>query len=136
MANYDLYKNINPGSVTSATSSLRQKVTTSQSKLDSFSGSLSDGMWKADSKATLKDAFSRIDSEVYADILAYLDKLDTAADLVSQYNDAKTAAETYKSYINSATDETPASDINSWKNSLATKEKIMEDCEAAINGLK
>ena len=136
MANYDLYKNIDPGSITSATSSLRQKITTNQTKLQSFDASLTDSMWKATCKATLKEAFGKIDGEVYPEILSALDNLDNAAGLVQQYNDAKEAALTYKGYIQNATEDTPESDLNSWRLNLEAKEKIMEDCEQKINALK
>ena len=136
MANYDLYKNIDPGSITSATSSLRQKLTTNQTKLQSFDSSLTDGMWKATSKATLKEALGKIDGEVYPNILSVLDSLDTAAGLITQYNDAKDAAIKYKGYISNATEETLESDINSWKLSLEAKEKIMDECESKISQLK
>ena len=96
MANYNLFNNIDPGSITSATSSIHQKMTTNQSKLSSFSSSLSDGIWKAPSKATLKEAFSKINDEVYKDILDSLDTLDKAAAIISKYNDAKAAAEKAK----------------------------------------
>ncbi len=136
MANYDLFKNIDPGAITADTASIRQKITTSQSKLSSFSSSLSDGMWKAPSKATLKDAFSRIDSEVYKDILDSLAKLDQAAGIISKYNDAKSAAETYKGYIANYNESIPDSVLQSWKSNLSIKEGIMEECERQINGLK
>ena len=136
MANYDLYKNIDPGSITSATSSLRQKLTTNQTKLQSFDSTLTDSMWKATSKATLKEALGKIDGEVYPNILSALDNLDTAAGLITQYNDAKEAAIKYKGYLSNATEDTLESDINSWKLNLEAKEKIMDDCETKINGLK
>ncbi len=136
MANYNLFKNIDPGAITADTASIRQKITTSQSKLSSFSSSLSDGMWKAPSKATLKDAFSRIDSEVYKDILDSLAKLDQAAGIISKYNDAKSAAETYKGYIANYNESIPDSVLQSWKSNLSIKEGIMEECERQINGLK
>lgn len=136
MANYNLFKNIDTGAITSATSSLRQKVTSSQTKLNALDGSLSDGIWKAPSKATLKDAFGRINSEVYTEILASLDALDSAAGIIAKYNDAKSAAETLKGYINNATDETSAASLSSWKSELSIKEGIMEDCEKQIAGLK
>ncbi len=136
MANYNLFKNIDPGAITADTASIRQKITTSQSKLSSFSSSLSDGMWKAPSKATVKDAFSRIDSEVYKDILDSLAKLDQAAGIISKYNDAKSAAETYKGYIANYNESIPDSVLQSWKSNLSIKEGIMEECERQINGLK
>ena len=136
MANYDLYKNIDPGSITSATSSLRQKLQTNQTKLQSFDSSLTDSMWKAACKATLKEAFGKIDGEVYSDLMAGLNNLDTAAGLIQQYNDAKNDALTYKGYINNATDETSESEINSWRLKLEAKEKIMEECESKVNALK
>ena len=136
MANYELYKNIDPGSITSATSSIRQKITTNQTKLQSFDASLTDSMWKAACKATLKEAFGKIDGEVYPEILAGLDALDTAAGLVEKYNAAKADALTYKGYLANATEDTPQSDINTWKLNLESKEQIMEDCESKINGLK
>ncbi len=136
MANYDLYKNIDPGSITSATSSFRQKLTTNQTKLQSFDSTLTDSMWKAACKATLKEALGKIDGEVYPNILDALSTLDTAAGLISEYNDAKQAALTYKGYLSNATEDTPESDISSWKLSLEAKEKIMDDCESKINALK
>ena len=136
MANYNLFKNIDTSSITSATSSLRQKLSSSQSKLNSFNSSLSDGMWKAPSKATLKEAFGKINDEVYKEITQSLEALDTAAGIISRYNDAKTAAETLKGYISNATDETSEASISSWKSELSIKEGIMEECERQINGLK
>ena len=136
MANYDLYKNIDPGSITSATSSIRQKLTTNQTKLQSFDSSLTDSMWKATCKATLKEAFGKIDGEVYPDLLASLDKLDSAAELIEEYNAAKADALTYKGYLANVTEDTPQSDINTWKLNLETKETIMEKCESSINALK
>ena len=136
MANYNLFKNIDPSSITSATSSIRQKITTSKTKLSSFSSSLSDGIWKAPSKATLKDAFTRIDSEVYTDIINSLDALDQAAGIIAKYNDAKTAAETYRGYIDGDDKEKPSPNLSQWKSNLSIKEGIMEECERQINGIK
>ena len=136
MANYNLFKNIDPSSITGATSSIRQKITSNQSKLSSFSSSLSDGMWKAPSKATLKEAFSKINDEVYKDIISSLDTLDQAAGIISKYFDAKTAAETYQGYINNDDKENPSPRLGEWKSNLSIKEGIMEECERQINGLK
>lgn len=136
MANYNLFKNIDPGAITADTASIRQKLTTSQSKLNSFSSSLSDGIWKAPSKATLKEAFSKIDSEVYQEIYDSLGRLDEAAGIISKYNDAKSAAETYKGYIANYNESIPDSVLQSWKNELSIKEGIMEECERQINGMR
>ncbi len=136
MANYNLFKNIDPGSITGATASIRQKITTNQSKLSSFSSSLSDGIWKAPSKATLQTAFSKINDEVYKDIISSLDTLDTAAGIISRYNDAKAAAETYQGYINNDDKEKPSPNLGQWKSELSIKEGIMEECERQINALK
>ena len=92
-------------------------------------------MWKATCKATLKEALGKIDGEVYTNLLNILDSLDTAAGLIEQYNDAKKDALTYKGYLANATDETPESDISSWRLSLEAKERIMDDCESKISQL-
>ena len=129
MANYNLYNNIDPGSLSSAASSLSQKLKTSQSKLTTFNSSLSDGIWKAPAKATLKD------SEVYTNLLADLGKAETISGLISKYKTARDNALKYDGYLKSATKDTPASDISSWESSKAAEERIMEDCESQINGL-
>ena len=135
MANYNLYDNIDPGSLSSAASSLSQKLKTSQSKLTTFNSSLSDGIWKAPAKATLKEAFGKIDSEVYTNLLADLAKAETISGLISKYKTARDNALKYDGYLKSATKDTPASDISSWESSKAAEERIMEDCESQINGL-
>ena len=135
MANYNLYKNIDPGSLKSAASSLSQKLKTSQSKLSTFDSSLSDGIWKANAKATLKEAFGKIDSEVYKSLLDDLGKAETIAGLIEKYNAARSKAETYNSYLSSATKETPQSSIDEWQRNKLAEEQIMDDCESQINGL-
>jgi len=135
MANYNLYKNINPGSLRSAASSLKQKLTTSQSKLKTFNSSLNDSIWKATAKGTLKEACNKIDSEVYSDLINNLGKLDEVASNVEKYNNARDKALTYKSYLDSATKDTPESSIDSWRSSLNSEERTMESCEQAINSL-
>ena len=135
MANYNLYKNVKPDSMRSAASSLRQKLNTAKSKLETFKTSLSDDVWKAGAKETLFTAFTTLDSEVYQEILSKLDTADSIADQVDAYNTARDNANTYRDNLNSATDKTPQSSITSWQNGLAAEERKMEQCESTINGL-
>ena len=135
MANYNLYKNINPGNITSATSSLRSKLTPAQTKLSSFQSSLNDNIWKAKSKSTLLTAFKTIDGEVYKEVLDNLSKLDEAAGYIKEYNDAKKIALQYKEKLAGATEKTPQSDISSWQSEVSKQEGIMDSAESKVNGL-
>ena len=135
MANYNLYKGISTGSITSATSSLRSKINTAKTNLSTFQSSLTDGVWKAGAKQTLFTAFDTINNQVCKQILDKLDTADTIAGEIDKYNAARDSANTYAGYINSATEETSASDIASWRSSLDAAEKTMEECERTINGL-
>ena len=110
---YNHYKGVEPDSITSATSSLRQKVESSRSKLNTFKTSLTDSVWKASAKETLFKAFETLDGEVYKDILDKLSKADEIAGYISKYNDAKSRAEGYLNNLNNSTKDTPQSSINS-----------------------
>lgn len=132
---YSHYSNVDPGSITSATASLRSKVRTAQSKLSSFKSSLSDGVWKANAKETLFTAFNTLDTEVYKEILDKLSKADEVASNISKYKTAKSNAEIYLSNLRNSNQNTPQSSINSWRSSLQAEEQKMKDCVATINSL-
>ncbi len=135
MANYNLYKNIDPGSLSSAASSAKQKLSTHKTKLTTYNSSLNDSIWKAPAKATIKEAFGKIDSEVYTDLDTNLGKLTQIASQIEKYNTARDKALAYKGYLDSATKDTPSSSIDSWKRGLSEQEGIMDSCEQAINNL-
>ncbi len=132
---YNHYNGVEPGSITSATASLRQKVQTSKSKLSSFQSSLSDDIWKASAKQTLLTAFKTIDGEVCTDILDKLDKADQIAGYITQYNEAKEQANGYSESLRGSTKDTPQSSIDSWRQGLSSAEQTMRDCVSNINGL-
>lgn len=135
MANYNLFENIDTGSMTSAANTLRTKLKASQTKLGTFQGSLNDKIWKANSKATLLKAFTTIDGEVYPDILANLDKIDQAAACIAAYRKARDLANQYRGYINNATEGTTQGQIDSWASSLREQEAIMDENEQKVKGL-
>ncbi len=135
MANYNLYKNIDPSSLSSAASSAKQKLSTHKTKLTTYNSSLNDSIWKAPAKATIKEAFGKIDSEVYTDLDTNLGKLTQIASQIEKYNTARDKALAYKGYLDSATKDTPSSSIDSWKRGLSEQEGIMDSCEQAINNL-
>ncbi|MBQ4030646.1 MAG: hypothetical protein II625_02715 [Bacilli bacterium] len=132
---YNHYNGVDPGSITSATQSLRSKVKTAQTKLSSFKSSLSDGVWKANAKETLFTAFETLDTEVYKEILDKLSKADEVASNISKYNTAKSNAEIYLSNIRGANKDTPQSTVDSWRSSQQAEEQKMRDAIATINGL-
>ena len=132
---YSHYTGVEPGSIKSATASLRSKVKTAQGKLSTFKSSLGEDVWKATAKETLFKAFTTLDTEVYKEILDKLDKADEIADYITKYNSAKKSAEGYKSNLSNATDKTPQSSINSWQQGLTAEENTMKDCVSSINGL-
>ena len=132
---YNHYSNVEPGSITSATSSLRSKVRTAQQKLSSFKTSLSDSVWKANAKETLFTAFNTLDTEVYKEILDKLSKADEVASYISKYKTAKSNAEIYQSNLRNSNKNTPQSSIDSWRNSMAKEEQTMRDCISSINSL-
>lgn len=129
---YDHYKGVEPGSITTATGSLRAKVQTSKSKLGTLKGSLSDDIWKASAKATLLTAFDKIDGEVCQDILDKLDTADEIAGYITDYNTAKAAALGYKSDISNAKE---GEDTSGYEAKLAAEEKKMQSAVDSINGL-
>jgi hypothetical protein len=132
MANYGLYKNINPSSITSAVSSLKSQLSPTKQQLADIKSGLSDGVWKVNAKNTLFTALDKINSEVYKEIYDNLDNLSTIANLISEYKTAETNANTYKEYLASATNKTPQSTIDGWRRSLASYEQTMDSKEASI----
>jgi len=132
---YDHYKGVEPGSITSATSSLRQKVESARSKLGSFKTSLSDSVWKANAKQTLFKAFDTLDTDVYEEILDKLSKVDEIAAEITKYNSAKGRAEGYLDSLNKSNKNTPQSSINTWRQNLSTEEGTMRECVSNINNL-
>ncbi len=135
MANYDLYKNIDPSSLRSAASSLKDKFTSSQSKLTTFDSSLKDSIWKAGAKATLQEAFKKMNEDVYKDLLKNLSNASEIAGYIDIYNVARENAKTYKGYLSSVNEDTSQESINTWTNGLAREEAKMDECEAKINSL-
>lgn len=132
MANYNLYKNISPGSITAATASLRQSLNPAKTKLGTFQTSLNDKIWKAKSKETLLTAFKTINSDVYTEVETALSNLDTAAGYISTYIAARNQALQIKSQISSA----PAdSDKSALYSALEVQEGIMDDSESNVNSL-
>ena len=132
---YNHYKGVEPGSITSATASLKSKVEQLKSKVSSLKTSLSDDVWKAGAKATLLEAFDKIEGEVCEDILSKLANADEIAGLVEKYNTAKEKAEDYSSSLNSPDDDTSEETINTWRQGKKDQEQIMRDCVSEINGL-
>ncbi len=132
---YNHYNGVEPGSITSATASLKSKVEQLKSKVSTLKTSLSDDVWKAGAKATLLEAFDKIEGEVCEDILSKLANADEIAGLVEKYNTAKEKAEGYSSDLASSTKETPQKSIDDWRDGLKAEEQIMRDCVSTINGL-
>ena len=134
-ANYSLYDNIDPGSLSDAASSLSKALTPTRTELSTFKGSLNDSIWKADAKATLTDALGKIDTEVYTPLLADLGKAVSIAGLITTYREARETARANIGYLESATEKTPQSSIDGWEKAKANAEKTMIDCESSIDGL-
>ena len=132
---YNHYKGVEPGSITGATSSLRTKVTQIRTKLGTLKSSLSDDVWKAGAKATLLEAFEKIDGEVCEDIIKKLDNADKIAEYVQTYNEAKANAEEYSNKLSSSNSDTEQSSIDTWREGLKSEEDIMRDCVSNISGL-
>lgn len=135
MANYGLYKNIEPSSIVSATSSLRKKVNTTVSNVTSLKGSLTDSVWKAGAKQTLFTAFDKINDEVAKQLLDKLSNADTIADAIAKYKAAEHNALEYAKALEFATEKTPASEISSWREGLRESEDTMNESERTVNGL-
>ena len=132
MANYGLYKNITPSSITSAVSSLKSQLSPTKQQLADIKTGLPDTVWKAGAKQTLFTAFDKIDSEVYKEINDNLDNLSAIATLIGEYKTAETNANTMKSNISNATEKTSQSTIDGWRRSLASYEQTMTEKEASI----
>jgi hypothetical protein len=132
---YNHYKGVDPDSITSAAESLKKKVESSRSKLNSFKTSLSDSVWKASAKETLFKAFETLDSEVYEDILNKLGKAEEVAGYITKYNNAKSKAEGYLDNLNNSTKDTPQSSIDTWRSNLTDQEDLMRQYVSSINNL-
>ena len=132
MANYGLYKNINPSSITSAVSSLKSQLSPTKQQLTEIKIGLTDGVWKVNAKATFFTALDKINSEVYKEIDDNLNNLSEIATLIGEYKTAETNANTMKNNISNATEKTPQSTINGWRQSLANYERTMTEKEASI----
>ena len=148
MATYDLYNNINESSLSSAANELISKLNNNKASLDNFKVGLTEGIWKANAKETLLNAFTRINSEIYSDLINQLNKMNRAAELIKMYknnqNDIltnkKPKLRQIKSELNSLTitEERKAKlkrDIINLEASIKACEHRMEQAENAIKGL-
>ncbi len=133
MARYGIYDNITESKITSATSSIREKINKIKTNISETQSALSDSVWKAGAKATLFTAFTTIDGEVCADILSYLDNLDTIAGHISNH---KTAEQTAKGYSNRISTNNSQETNNNLRSLISEQERIMTNIENEINSLK
>lgn len=99
---YGKYADINEGTLSSDASSLLSKLSSSKSELNSFQGTLTDDIWKAGAKATLFEAFGKLNSEVYANLEADLGKIVSIAGEIGKYKTAEGNAKTQQGYIDEA----------------------------------
>ena len=129
MATYGLYSGINEGSLQSAASSIKAKISSARGELESFKGSLTDDMWKASAKQTLITGYDKLSGEVYAEIEQQLDNVDSVCSLIAEYKTAEINAKKCRDQINSGN----TGFLNNVQRSLQQYEKQMEECERMIS---
>jgi hypothetical protein len=99
---YGKYADINEGQLSSDASDLIAKLSPARSDLNHLRDSLTDDIWKAGAKATLLTAFNTLDSDVYANLLSDLEKINSIAGHIGKYKTAETNAKTQKGIIDQA----------------------------------
>ena len=128
MATYGLYTGINEGSLQSAASSLRGKIASNKSELDSFKGTLTDDIWKANAKQTLITGYDKLSGEVYAEIENKLGSIEAVCTAIKNYKTAEASAKVAKSNIESGA----LDPLGQNQKTLSECEKIMEDSEQTV----
>lgn len=133
MANYNLYNGINTNEIKTKAKDLKDQVDRAKGNLSSFESSLSDSIWKASSKDTLKKAFKTLNEDVTKEITDALNTAITVAGYIDDYNEAKKNAEDYISKLKSADSEKDAASIPGWESALAEAEANMDTAESNVN---
>lgn len=133
MANYGLYKNIDPDTLSSAASSIKEDASSRVKAITNLNNSLSDGIWKCNAKNTLKEGLNKINGEVMSDINSSLTDLVTVAGYIKSYKSAEQKANGIKNTLASTPNtEENASTISSLKSNLTIAEGEMEKCESQV----
>lgn len=142
MANYGLYKDVEEGTLASDASTLTDSLTKGRSELNSFKGTLTDDIWKANAKSTLLTAFDTLDSDVYENLISDLATITSIATEIAKYKKAEgeakaaqTAIDEAESARSAALDANPDADVSSYDKTIrdetAAKEAAEKDMDAA-----
>lgn len=133
MAKYGLYANVNTATLRSEASSLKSKLQTSKNELESFKGTLTDDIWKANAKTTLINAYTKIDTDIYNNLINKLAKIEEYAALVDAYKRYEAAARTNRSKLSIPNlDKTSINNLNA---AIYEQEQAMDNYENKINTL-
>ena len=140
-ANYNLYDNIDIGSLSGSVTSLKGELTSKQSELENFKGEVEGSTWKSDdnSKKTLTDGYEKIITNAYKPLLEKLDNVITVCDNIKTYRDARESAKKNKSdlegYKNDTTIKLSQETIRDFNAEIKKSEDIMNACEKEINSI-
>ena len=130
MANYGLYANINEGSLQSNVTELISKFTSKQGELESFNGTITEDMWKAESKQTFKNGIDKIVSDAYQELLNKLNDIISVCGYIETYKEAEGNANYNKNLL--TTNDDPKGEI---AKAIGDNERVMEECESNISSI-
>ncbi len=136
MANYGLYSNIDPASLTSAASSIKEEINSKATSVSNLNNSLNDSIWKCNAKSSLKEGLTKISGEVNTQIASSIEKLITVAEYITSYKEAEKNALSIKNSLSSTPNtEENAGTIASLKSDLVLAEKEMDNNESKVRGM-
>jgi len=133
MAEYGKYTEYNEEEMKSKATDLKNKISTAKGELSSFESTLSDDIWKASSKDTLKKAFQTLNDDVNTEINAALDKITTVANYIGDYKKAESRAKEIKQSITTAKSTNPDADTSALESELSVEEGKMETAVSNVN---
>lgn len=136
MANYGLYKNIDPATLSSDAAAILENISRSGKSINDLNNSLSDSIWKCGAKSTLKEGLSKISGVVLTDITTSINNLVTVAGYISSYKEAEQQALNIKSSL-ANTPNTPenAGTISALQSDLSIAETNMNTYEGKVKGM-
>ena len=141
MANYNLYDDIDESKLLSLTDTLTKDISTNQSELTEFSDSLSEDMWKASAKETLKAGYTKLD-EVFTELSNEVEKVQQACNAITEYKQARAQALDYQKTIDQLSKNVDnkgklinLSDIQISEGLKSACERTMEECEDKVKGI-
>jgi len=136
MVTYNKYSSVDSGTIESDVSKIKTILASEKTKLTTLSESLTDDIYKADSKATLKEGFNKI-KEAIEELESQLDGATSIASNVTKYKSAQNAigSEPTKYEKNGLGGQTETQAHKNWVSNKTAQEAKMEEAIEAINGI-